>query len=622
MRRRSDPSAGVERHATGQRLAWLTAAAGLIFLNALLTADALAAGFAWIRLLQPSPELLGMAAGVCALARQGRRFHPFLQALFAGLILFLSLFRAADALMSAIFYRPLNLAMDPLRLPDLLFLGRTLLSPERFALALAGSALCTAAAGWGAWRALGALHALFAATALPTRTKRLAAGLVLLATLGAMQQNAPVLAAPTLPRLIEEVRFVLDLDGVRRRDLAAIAGARDRASSLQADLGRLGRASVLLFVVESYGRAVFSHPGHRARILPAIAAAEADLGAAGFRMCSNFLDSPTSGGGSWLAHATLASGVRVETQIRHDLMLASDLTPLAEFFNRAGYRTLRAMPGTLWPWPAGEFYRYGQTITAPDFGYRGPRFGFAPMPDQFVLDWVWRNAIQGESRPLFVEFILVSSHTGFEVHAPYVADWRRIGDGSLFQSLSPQLLPGAWHDPGRLSEAYSSAIVYEWSVLKEFIRQRLLAEELIIILGDHQPPGPAAGADRSSSVPMHVISRKAEALAGFVERGCRPGLIPDQPLPHRGMEAFFWDVLGDFSRRGYRRPAAGGAVDPEEASRAGLMPARVIPAAASPRRRRQPNGPPAGSRPLPGPPRRSRPGRRPRVHAPRRRSTA
>ncbi|MFO7709621.1 MAG: hypothetical protein R6V84_15750 [Desulfobacterales bacterium] len=571
MRSGQSRTAGAARSVAGRWSAGIRAAAGLIFLNALLNADHLAGGFAWSRLLQPSPELLGMAAVMGALARGGKRFHPLLQALLAGLILFLSLFQAADALMSAIFYRPLNLAMDPLRLPDLLLLGRVLLSPGRFALTLAGALFFVATAGWGAWRALGALHAFLTALALPAATKRLAAAAILLSILGAVQQNAPVVSASPLPRLVEEVRFLLDLDGVRRADLAAIADARDRASALPADLGRLGRASVLLFVVESYGRTVFSHPDHAARILPTIEAAEAELGAAGFRMCSSFLDSPTSGGGSWLAHATLSSGLRVETQIRHDLMLASDLTPLAEFFNRAGYRTLRAMPGTLWPWPAGEFYRYRQTLTAPDFGYRGPRFGFAPMPDQFVLDWVWRNAIEGEARPLFVEFILVSSHTGFEVHAPYVADWREIGDGSLFQSLRPLVLPGAWREPGRLSEAYGTAIVYEWTVLREFIKRHILTDELVVILGDHQPPGPAAGGDRSTSVPLHVISRNAESIARFAERGCRPGLVPDQPLPHRGMEAFFGDFLEDFSRTGHDRQEDGRPGAGEEKTRAGRV---------------------------------------------------
>lgn len=531
----------------GGRLPGLRAAAGLIFLNAVLNADILPAGFAWTRLLPPSPELMAIAAGLCLLVRGGMPFHPLFYAPLTGLILFFGLFRTADAFMSTMFYRPLNLAMDTPRLPDLVFLARTLLSPARLTLALAGLALSATALAWGAWRSIGALHAFLAAPALPVFAKRLTAGAIILATLVGLQLNAPVVAAPTLPRLIAELRFLLDLDGVRRQDLAAIAAARDRASAQPTDLMRLGGAPVLLFVVESYGRAVFSHPAHAERILPAIETAEDELGAAGFRMCSHFLDAPTIGGGSWLTHATLASGVRVESQIRHDLLLASDLIPLAAYFNRAGYRTLRAMPGTLWPWPSGEFYRYETTVIAPGFDYRGPRFAFAPMPDQFVLDWIWHTAIQGETRPLFVEFILVSSHTGFEVHAPYVEDWRTIGDGSLFHSLPPQTLPGAWFDPDTLSEAYSTAIRYEWAVLREFIKQRIGGNELIVIIGDHQPPGPAAGGDRSSSVPVHIVTRNAEALGKFLRRGYTEGLVPHQPLPHLGLEAFFWNFLEDFS---------------------------------------------------------------------------
>ncbi len=573
MMRRTALVADAARSNAGRWISGLKAAAGLLFLNAVLNADNLVNDFAWARLLQPSPELLLMAAGMALLTREGLRLPSLIYAPAAGLILFLGLFRAADALMSAILCRPLNLAMDTLRLPDLVVLARALLSPEYFVLSLAGAPIFAAAVAWGIGRTLVNLHTLLAAPALPPQTKRLAAVGILLATLGAVQQNAPVVAAPILPRLVEEIRFLLDLDGVRRGDLAAIADARHRAMSLQADLGRLGRASVLLFVVESYGRAVFSQPDHAARILPAIRAAEAELGAAGFQMCSGFLDSPAIGGGSWLAHATLASGLRVGSQIRHDLVLASELTPLAELFNRAGYRTLRAMPGTLWPWPAGGFYRYRQTFIAPDFDYRGPRFAFAPMPDQFVLDWMWRNEIKGGNRPLFVEFILVSSHAGFEVHAPYVADWEEIGDGSLFHTLPPLRRPGAWKGPASLSEAYSTAIVYEWRLLKEFIKTHVAANELIIILGDHQPPGRAAGGDRSASVPVHLISRNLQTLAGFIDRGHTPGLVPEQPLPHRGMETFYWDLLGDLSRKDSHRPKAGVPLDPDERACAGLMPA-------------------------------------------------
>ncbi len=547
MKCQTEKNSAGARGAAGRRWVGTRAAVGLIFLNAVLNAYVLAAGASWVRLLPPVPELMAILAGMCLLIQRATPCRPVGYALLAGLILFFALFRTADGLMSAVFFRPLNLAMDIPRLPDLVFLARTLISPERLALALAGMALFAAAAAWGAWRALAALHAFLAALPLTAVAKRLAAGGILVATLGGLQLNAPVVAIPTLPRLMEELRFLLDLDGVRRQDLAAIAAARDRAAAHPTNLERLGRAPVLLFVVESYGRAAFSHPDHAARILPAIKTAEAELGAAGFLMGSGFLDAPTIGGGSWLTHATLASGMRIESQIRHDLLLASDLTPLAAYFNRAGYRTLRAMPGTLRPWPAGEFYRYEQTVIAPDFDYRGPRFAFAPMPDQFVLDWIWQNAIAGETRPLFVEFILVSSHTGFEVHAPYVVDWRAIGDGGLFKSLRPQVFSGVWFDPAALSEAYSTAIRYEWTVLREFIRQRVGADELIIILGDHQPPGAAAGGDRSASVPIHIITRNAEALARFLERGYTKGLVPDQPLPHSGLETFFWDFLEDFS---------------------------------------------------------------------------
>ncbi len=540
-------------NAIGRWRPMIKMAAGLAFLNILLHAGAAATGFSWIGLLQPSPELTVLAAGMGLLVRHGMPFCPARYAPIAAAILFVAIFRGADAFMSAIFSRPLNLAMDVRRLPDLVFLLWTLLTPARAALVVAGAALAAAAAGWGVWRSLRTLHAAVAGLGPSPGFKRLAVMAALIGLLGTVHQEIPLLAAPTLPRLAGELRFMLDLDGIRRRDLAAIDAARERARTAPSDLSRLGRSSVFFFMVESYGRTVFSNPNHSSRILPVIRDVEETLQAAGFEICSGFLAAPTSGGGSWLTHATLASGLRAGTQIRHDMILASDLTPLAEMFNRAGYRTVRAMPGTLWPWPEGEFYRYQRTVIAPEFGYRGPRFAWATMPDQFVLDWVWRNEIQPASQPLFVEFILVGSHADFEVQAPYVHDWQQIGDGSLFQTLAPRVLPGAWLDPHRLSEAYSAAIIYEWRVLSEFIRTRLPADELVIVMGDHQPPGPVADPDRSAAVPLHVISRSAEALARFIERGCTPGLIPDQPPPHRGIEAFYWDFLEDFSRGGERR---------------------------------------------------------------------
>ena len=43
----------------------------------------------------------------------------------------------------------------------------------------------------------------------------------------------------------------------------------------------------------------------------------------------------------------------------------------------------------------------------------------------------------------------------------------------------------------------------------------------------------------SASVIIHVISRDRELIRPFQDHGFTPGMRPQQPLPHPGMETFF-----------------------------------------------------------------------------------
>ncbi len=554
-----DSSRATDRRRSPLRPA-LALPAALVFLNAVLNLDAAIPGRPWESFLQPSPEFLALAVGMSLPGLRGVRFRPALYAPVAGAVIFIGLFRLADTLVPLVFNRPFNLYMDTLRLPDVVRFGRMLLSPVVFVSVLAGVALALSGMAWGVLRCLNIMHTGIAAAGRKPVLACLAAGAIAAGAGSALRPDeAPAWMRPAaLPRLAEEVRAILDLDGIRRRDQAAIAAAIERSRNTPANLKALGRTPVFLFVVESYGQTAFSDPGHAARVAPVVRGVEAELRAAGFGMCSAYLGSPTFGGSSWLAHGTLASGVRLESQIRHDLLLGSGLTPLAEHFNRAGYRTVRAMPATLWPSPAGEFYRFQRTYNAADFAYRGPEFAWAPMPDQFVLSRIYRQEIQAATDPLLVEFILVSSHAAFDFQAPYVAEWERLGDGSLFHSLPAVTFPGAWSHPPTLTEAYSAAIVYEFTVLSAFIRQFLTSDELVIIMGDHQPCAPVAGTGASWSVPVHVISRNPDAIGKFLRRGYTDGLIPVQAPPHPGMEVFFWNFLEDFSDPA---PGAGLAVE-------------------------------------------------------------
>ena len=80
-------------------------------------------------------------------------------------------------------------------------------------------------------------------------------------------------------------------------------------------------------------------------------------------------------------------------------------------------------PSTIVPandrdWPEGSsFYGYDEVYDQRNLGYRGPRYAFAPMPDQYVLLALQRLELaKRDRRPLFAEVDMVSSH----------APWTRI----------------------------------------------------------------------------------------------------------------------------------------------------------------------------------------------------
>ncbi|MCU0590515.1 MAG: hypothetical protein MUC57_03470 [Desulfobacterales bacterium] len=523
-------------------------AAAFFYINALLSLEIPPASMDIRSLLRVSPDGICLLAGMCLLARPGRPFKPVVCAAFTAAAILIKLFQWADRLVPAVFNRALNLFLDSQRLPDLIFLFWLTRTPETVLMSLLGAGMGIAVMSWSLWVALQTLHdGLAGEPTRPWNIRRIAA--LWSAAMLTFTAAAPagLVGGSVFPRMAEEVRFILDLDEIRDRHQALLGQAMLRALQTASDLDRLDRAPVFLIVIESYGMSAFSDPRHAATVLPAVRTAETELRSMGFDMCSMYLTAPTFGGGSWLSHATLASGVRIDSQIAHDLLLASRLVPLAEYFNRAGYRTVRAMPATFWPWPEGAYYRYGQMVIAPDFGYRGPAYGFAPMPDQFVLDWVARRIIRGASDPLFVEVILTGSHAAFDRQAPYLDDWDRIGDGSVFNTLPSERFPFGWSELSKASPAYSHAIVHVITMLKDFMRRFIDGSGLVIVVGDHQPCVELIGEDQPWSVPVHVISAEPDFIQEFMRRGYTPGLVPAQPLPHPGLDTLFWDLIEGFS---------------------------------------------------------------------------
>ena len=102
-------------------------------------------------------------------------------------------------------------------------------------------------------------------------------------------------------------------------------------------------------------------------------------------------------------------------------------------------------------------------------------------------------------------------------------------------------LSGKEYDKG-----YATAIRYVWKVVSNYLIRFVHDDSLIILVGDHQPKRPLREKAAPLSVPIHIVSRDPELISSFLRSGYTSGLIPDQPVPHKGMETFlpaFMEVI-------------------------------------------------------------------------------
>jgi hypothetical protein len=522
----------------------------VVFLNILMNINYPAVEFDTQILLKISPEILIILSFICTAALLGFRFSRFFYVPLTAFVLFLRLFRIGDTLIPMYFFRPFNLFLDSQFLPDLIHLLYTTFTFKEFLLFAVLTIALLVGITTGVWISFKTIHDYL----LDRYPHRVVLGLAIAALMsiyvlqsGHDNHRRNLFAQGFFHRVVEEGDFILHVQGYREQYLKAIDTSMKKIEQQPSSMDKLQRSNVFLFFVESYGHTLYAENRHFAKILPALNRLEKDLVEGGYSACSTFLNSPTFGGSSWLAHATLGSGVNLNSQMRYNLLITSTAKTIARLFNGIGYRTISVMPGTQWPWPEGEFFGYQKKYYAWDFDYKGPVYGWSTMPDQYVLDFIFNREIQGQTNPLFIEFILISSHAPFHRQPPYVEDWSQIGNGKIYHDLEIITFPIIWPDLSNASEGYVTSIAYELKVIVEFINKFIDDDSLIVVLGDHQPNVQITGKKASWSVPIHVISRNRNHLQPFLKRGYATGLIPTQPMPHRGMDTFLLDFLKDFS---------------------------------------------------------------------------
>ncbi|QIZ97485.1 hypothetical protein [Leifsonia sp. PS1209] len=328
------------------------------------------------------------------------------------------------------------------------------------------------------------------------------------------------------------------------RDQAAFdrAGAEDPYAQLPpTDLltGLKGKDVIVAFV-ESYGQTAVQGSSFSPGVDAVLRDGDAQLAAHGYSERSAFLTSPTFGGVSWLAHSTLQTGLWIDSQQKYDQVTSGQRLTLSDAFRRAGWRTISDVPSDTKPWPVGRsFYHFDSQLNAKNVGYRGPKFSYARVPDQYTLSSFQQHELAKPHAPLMAEIDFVSSHTPW-TPLPHPVPWSAVGDGSIFDGQPEQGLPPSvvWQDPSHVQQLYGQSIQYTMGSLFSFLTTFDDPNLVLVVLGDHQPARVVSGADATHDVPISIIAKDPAVMQRISSWGWQPGMLPSPTAPVWRMDAF------------------------------------------------------------------------------------
>nr|BFE66660.1 hypothetical protein GCM10020063_111860 [Dactylosporangium thailandense] len=296
---------------------------------------------------------------------------------------------------------------------------------------------------------------------------------------------------------------------------------------------------VLLTFVESYGRDAVQNPQYAPQVNAVLDDGTKRLAAKGFQARSAFLTSPITGGGSWMAHETLLSGLWVDNNQRSSSLLAGDRFTLNAAFRRGGWHVGGIMPANDRDWPEGKFFQYHDLYDSRNMGYKGPKFSYVPVPDQFTLAAYQRLERAPGHQPTFTEIPLVSSHAPW-TPIPQLVGWDEVGDGSVYRSMSTEGDPpdSVIRTSEKIRTAYRNSIVYSLSSLISYVETYGDDNLVVVFLGDHQPSPVIVGDTASHDVPITIVARDPAVLAKISGWGWQDGLRPADGAPVWRMDQF------------------------------------------------------------------------------------
>ncbi|MET7387381.1 sulfatase-like hydrolase/transferase [Streptomyces sp. NPDC005529] len=298
---------------------------------------------------------------------------------------------------------------------------------------------------------------------------------------------------------------------------------------------------MMITFIESYGRSAIEDPVMAPGVDATLTAENKKLTGAGFAAKSGWLTSATYGGSSWLGHSTFLSGLWINNQQRYRTVTAGDHLTLPGAFKKTGaWDTVGVMPGVQKAWPEQKFYGIDKLYDSRDLGYRGPKFSWSTMPDQYALT-AFERLVHGKKhdKPLMSTVILTSSHQPW-APIPKTVPQDQVGDGSVYDAIEK-----AGKRPGDIitssqksKEEYGKSIQYSVTSLIDYLVKYGNRNTVLIFLGDHQPIARVSGNHASRDVPVSIVAKDPKVLDRIADWGWTDGLQPEHGAPVWKMSAF------------------------------------------------------------------------------------
>ena len=483
----------------------------------------------------------GLAVGLFALLPSSR-WSRFFATLTAVVLVVLSVVILADVIARQSLARPLNIYLDVRLVGAVLGLLRGtagyLVAALIMPVALAGAGLLT----WFVTYLLKPAETQYHSWSV----RGTGATLIVLSSLTFLDQQAHSgterVARPAVQVATQQIQHLLRMLNERELFEAEMATAQISYSGLPGLLERLEGRDVVLGFVESYGMSAITDPRYASIVVPRLNELARRMASANLYLATGALIAPIQGGQSWLGRGSILSGLWLENQLRYDLLLASRRETLIDDFRHAGYRTAALVPAITLAWPEGKRLGYDEIYAHKDIDYAGPALNWVTMPDQFTWSYLERKIRirDNDSRPLFAEVSLISSHAPWTPILTVLDDWDTIGTGEVFSKweTTGRRPIDLWKDHDQVRKHYALSVDYAIQAATAYAERYVDDRTLLLVFGDHQPAPIITGEDASRASPVHVITTNRALLEPFLEWGFIEGSIPDPNLSPARMDAF------------------------------------------------------------------------------------